>query len=119
MAAHRNDRTFMPPADRDPLAPTGPGGFPTEIAEADYDVVVFENRFPSFSPRNGGTADLVDGDPLWPVRPANGRTEVVCFSSAPKGSFGGLSPRRARTVLDAWISDTTPERTAARLRRIG
>ncbi|WP_328518393.1 galactose-1-phosphate uridylyltransferase [Actinoplanes oblitus] len=106
MASHRNDRTFLPPADQDPLAPTVPGGFPTEIAEADYDVVVFENRFPSFSPRNGGSASFVDGDPLWPTRPADGRTEVVCFSSAPKGSFGGLHPRRARTVLEAWADRT-------------
>ncbi|MEU4426867.1 galactose-1-phosphate uridylyltransferase [Actinoplanes sp. NPDC024001] len=107
MASHRNDRTFLPPADQDPLAPTVPGGFPTEIAEADYDVVVFENRFPSFSPRNGGSASLVDGDPLWPVAPATGRTEVVCFSSAPQGSFGLLTPHRARTVIEAWADRTT------------
>ncbi|WP_328477263.1 galactose-1-phosphate uridylyltransferase [Actinoplanes sp. NBC_00393] len=106
MASHRNDRTFLPPADQDPLAPTVPGGFPTEIAEADYDVVVFENRFPSFSQRNGGAPGLVDGDPLWPVRPADGRTEVVCFSSAPQGSFGSLSPHRARTVIEAWADRT-------------
>ncbi|BCY12658.1 galactose-1-phosphate uridylyltransferase [Actinoplanes sp. L3-i22] len=106
MASHRNDRTFLPPADQDPLAPTMPGGFPTEIAEADYDVVVFENRFPAFSPRNGGSDAFVDGDPLWPVRPANGRTEVVCFSSAPQGSFGSLTAHRARTVLEAWADRT-------------
>ncbi|GLW31618.1 galactose-1-phosphate uridylyltransferase [Actinoplanes regularis] len=106
MAAHRNDRTFMPPADQDPLAPTVPGGFPTEIAEAGYDVVVFENRFPSFSPRNDQLDGYVDGDPLWPVRPAGGRTEVVCFSSAPKGSFGSLTPHRARTVIEAWADRT-------------
>jgi galactose-1-phosphate uridylyltransferase (family 1) len=106
MASHRNDRTFMPPADQDPLAPTVPGGFPTEIAEAAYDVVVFENRFPALSARNGGSAGFVDGDPLWPAQPADGRTEVVCFSSAPQGSFGSLSPQRARTVLEAWADRT-------------
>ena len=106
MAAHRNDRTFLPPADQDPLGPTVPGGFPTEIAESSYDVVVFENRFPSFSPRIGGVAGLVDGDPLWPVRPASGRTEVVVFSSEREGSFGSLSPQRARTVIEAWADRT-------------
>ncbi|WP_338025639.1 galactose-1-phosphate uridylyltransferase [Actinoplanes awajinensis] len=106
MASHRNDRTFMPPADQDPLAPTVPGGFPTEIAEADYDVVVFENRFPALSPRNGGEDSLLDGDPLWPVQAADGRTEVVCFSSAPQGSFGSLTPHRARTVIEAWADRT-------------
>jgi galactose-1-phosphate uridylyltransferase (family 1) len=108
MASHRNDRTFMPPPDQDPLAPTVPGGFPTEVAESSYDVVVFENRFPSFSPRvaEPGSSSLVDGDPLWPVRPAFGRTEVVCFSSESAGSFGSLSPRRARTVIEAWVDRT-------------
>lgn len=106
LASYRNDRTFMPPPDQDPLAPTAPGGFPTEIAEAAYDVVVFENRFPSFSPRVEGAAGLVDGDPLWPVRPAFGRTEVVCFSSATSGSFGSLTPSRARTVIEAWADRT-------------
>ncbi|MFD0522870.1 galactose-1-phosphate uridylyltransferase [Paractinoplanes durhamensis] len=106
IAALRNDRTFLPAADQDPLAPTVAGGFRTEIAESSYDVVVFENRFPSFSPRVPGAAGLVDGDPLWPVRPAAGRTEVVCFSSAPKGSFGSLTPHRARTVIEAWADRT-------------
>ncbi|GIE94479.1 galactose-1-phosphate uridylyltransferase [Paractinoplanes rishiriensis] len=106
IAAHRNDRTFLPAADQDPLAPTVPGGFPTEIAEASYDVVVFENRFPSFSPRVSGPLDLIDGEDLWPVRPAAGRTEVVCFSSAATGSFGTLTPHRARTVIEAWADRT-------------
>jgi len=107
LAAHRNDRTLMPPPDQDPLAPSLPGAFPTEIAESSYDVVVFENRFPSFSPRaEAGLAGLVDGDPLWPVRPASGRTEVVCFSSSTSGSFGTLSVSRARTVLEAWTDRT-------------
>jgi galactose-1-phosphate uridylyltransferase (family 1) len=106
IAAHRNDRTFLPAPDQDPLAPTVPGGAPTEIASASYDVVVFENRFPSFSPRARGSLELVDNDPLWPVRPARGRTEVVVFSSAAKGSFGSLSPHRARTVIEAWADRT-------------
>ncbi len=49
-ATHRQDRTFLPPADFCPLCPTQPGGFPTEIPESDYDIVVFENRFPSLRP---------------------------------------------------------------------
>jgi len=37
------------------------------IAEPAYDVVVFENRFPSFSPRaQAQPADVVDGDPRVP-----------------------------------------------------
>ena len=49
---------------------------------------------------------MVDGDALWPVRPAVGRTEVVCFSSSTAGSFGTLSLSRARTVIEAWADRT-------------
>jgi UDPglucose--hexose-1-phosphate uridylyltransferase len=87
IAAHRMDRTYLPPANENPLAPTRPGEPPTEIPAPDYDVVVFENRFPTFS---GGA----------------GRCEVVCFTSDPTGSFATLSPRRARTVIEAWADRT-------------
>src|SRR3712207_1723482 len=30
-ATHRQDRTFLPPAEYCPLCPTKPGGFPTEV----------------------------------------------------------------------------------------
>src|SRR5882672_3350117 len=78
IAAHRQTRTFLPPSDECPLCPSTPER-PTEIPAADYDVVVFENRFPSFS-------DRVEGDDPRPVsatsptRPGLGRCEVVCFT---------------------------------------
>ena len=53
-AAHRMNRTFLPPANENPLAPTREGQLPTEIPSPSYDVVVFENRFPSFAT----TADI-------------------------------------------------------------
>ena len=34
-ATHRQDRTFFPPPDYNPLAPTKPGGFPTEVPASD------------------------------------------------------------------------------------
>ena len=48
-AAHRQNRTFLPPANEDPLAPTRLGQHPSEIPEDDYQIAVFENRFPSLS----------------------------------------------------------------------
>ncbi len=42
---HRQTRTYKPPAGLCPLCPSKPGK-PSEISEADYDVVVFEYRFP-------------------------------------------------------------------------
>ncbi|MGB4372022.1 MAG: galactose-1-phosphate uridylyltransferase, partial [Halanaerobiales bacterium] len=45
-ATHRQDRTYKPPRDYCPLCPTGEGAFPTEVPAEDYDLVVFENKFP-------------------------------------------------------------------------
>ncbi|OZM79159.1 galactose-1-phosphate uridylyltransferase [Pseudonocardia sp. MH-G8] len=106
IAAHRQDRTFLPPADACPLCPTRPGRPASEIPASDYDVVVFENRFPSFAQ---GIADVpaeVDGIPLWPQRPATGRCEVVCFTSDHNSSFGALPVSRVRTVIEAWADRT-------------
>ncbi|WP_141916774.1 galactose-1-phosphate uridylyltransferase [Klugiella xanthotipulae] len=108
IAAARQNRAFLPPADRDPLAPASPTN-PSEVPDA-YDVVVFENRSPSFGPATG---DARGGDPtesasvgLERTRPAEGRCEVVCFSPETAGSFAELSPVRARTVIEAWADRT-------------
>ena len=106
LASHRNDRTFLPPKDQCPLCPTGRGAEPSEIPSADYDVVVFENRFPSFTTRAEPVAELVDGEPLWPQRPGIGRCEVVCFTSDHAASFAHLPPERVRTVVEAWADRT-------------
>lgn len=105
MAAHRQTRTYKPPADLCPLDPSGPAR-PTEIPEADYDVVVFENRFPSFSEHVTGEKSTVDGMGLVPMAPGRGRAEVVCFTSDHNGSFGTLPPERVRTVVDVWADRT-------------
>src|SRR6266550_3588413 len=57
IAAARQDRTFLPPADQCPLDPPG-------------------------------------------------RCEVVCFTPDHDASFAALSPRRVRTVLEAWVDRT-------------
>jgi UDPglucose--hexose-1-phosphate uridylyltransferase len=102
IASHRQDRTHLPPSDACPLCPSSPGKL-TEIPEDDYDVVVFENRFPSLAsmPVDGArlaapTRSLVDR------RPAAGRCEVVCFSADHEASFAKLTPARVRTIMDAW-----------------
>ena len=131
VAAQRQDRTFLPPTDECPLDPSWPGR-PTEIPAPDYDVVVFENRFPSLrgaghwppparggapeppdrrsAPRPAEPAALDPGGPLEyggvPPQPGYGRCEVVCFTSDHNGSFAQLSPRRARTVVEAWADRT-------------
>jgi UDPglucose--hexose-1-phosphate uridylyltransferase len=86
IASHRQGRTYYPPADQCPLCPSRDGRA-GEIPAADYEVVVFENRFPSLA-----------GD--------KGRCEVVCFTSEHDASFAALTPERARLVLEVWTDRT-------------
>ena len=57
VAALRQDRTYKPPPEACPLCP-GPSGLASEIPAPDYDVVVFENRFPSLSHAGSGPFHL-------------------------------------------------------------
>jgi UDPglucose--hexose-1-phosphate uridylyltransferase len=109
IAGHRQNRTFMPPADECPLCPNGRGTVPSEIPADEYDVVVFENRFPSFAADS--TVPGPSAGPLFSQAPASGRCEVVCFTSDHDASFSSLSPARARTVVDVW-ADRTRELSA-------
>ncbi|GAA3385290.1 galactose-1-phosphate uridylyltransferase [Cryptosporangium minutisporangium] len=104
IAGHRQSRTFLPPTDQCPLCPTR-DGHQTEIPASDYDVVVFENRFPSLSTAATGASSLT-GRGLFHTEPGHGRCEVVCFTSDHNGSFSQLPAARVRTVLDA-LADRT------------
>ncbi|WAX79607.1 galactose-1-phosphate uridylyltransferase [Streptomyces sp. KMM 9044] len=87
VASHRQGRIYHPPADECPLCPSE-GDRLSEIPDSSYDVVVFENRFPSLA-----------GD--------SGRCEVVCFTSDHNASFGSLDEEQVRLVLDAWTDRTS------------
>src|SRR5262249_42192101 len=104
IAAHRQTRTFLPPTDECPLCPST-AERQTEIPTA-YDVVVFENRFPSFSDREPDFDDSTLPQINAP-RAARGRCEVVCFTADHNASFSSLSPRRVGTVLAALADRTT------------
>ncbi len=77
-ATARQNRTFLPPADFCPLCPTAPGGFPTEIPEANYDIVVLENQFPSLSP-HPPEPSIVESE-LYPVKKSFGECEVIVYT---------------------------------------
>lgn len=106
VAGHRQTRTFLPPTDQCPLCPSRDDRL-SEIPASDYDVVVFENRFPSFSDvavALSGADHPTEG--LFARRPGVGRCEVVCFTSDHNAAFATLPPGRVRTVLDAWTDRT-------------
>ncbi|MFJ9950029.1 galactose-1-phosphate uridylyltransferase [Kitasatospora sp. NPDC091207] len=112
IAAHRQARTYHPPADECPLCPSRDGRL-SEIPEADYQVAVFENRFPSLagSPLAFPGGEAAEADPLHTARPGDGRCEVVCFTADHDVSFADLDEDRVRLVLDAW-TDRTAELSA-------
>lgn len=104
ITAHRNARTYHPPADECPLCPSRDGRM-SEIPEADYDVAVFENRFPSFHGAPGKETSE-DAAGLFTHSPGAGRCEVVSFTSDHHASFADLSEEQARLVLDVWTDRT-------------
>ncbi|PZP27583.1 MAG: galactose-1-phosphate uridylyltransferase [Kocuria rhizophila] len=108
VAAHRQSRTYLPPADECPLCPSV-GGRESEIPAADFHVVAFENRFPSLGPELGElpTPEGATGRELWGApSSAYGRCEVVVYTPAHEGSFASLPFERARTVVEAWAQRT-------------
>jgi UDPglucose--hexose-1-phosphate uridylyltransferase len=82
-AIDRQERTFLPSREHCPLDPTRPGGPPTEIPFAAFQIAVFDNRFPSFQ-APGGAA------------------EVVVYTDRHDGSFATLSPARAEALMWVW-----------------
>lgn len=90
IASHRQDRTFRPADDQCPLCPSTVTAS-TEIPAPNYEVAVFENRFPA-------------------LRGA-GRCEVICFSQDHGAAFADLPLSQALTVMAAWV-DRTAELSA-------
>ncbi len=99
-ATHRQDRTFLPPAEYCPLCPTKPGGFPTEVPRESYDIVIFENKFPSFVPDAPEPEE--PGSALTPRAPGRGVAEVVLYSDDHDATLAGLSERRIRNLIEVW-----------------
>jgi UDPglucose--hexose-1-phosphate uridylyltransferase len=100
IASHRQGRTFQPATSQCPLCPSTADSL-TEIPAPDYEVVVFENRFPTLGARDRDNGS--DGDNLLVGPPARGRCEVVCFSPQHDASFADLAPGHAATVMAAWV----------------
>ncbi|WP_030154031.1 galactose-1-phosphate uridylyltransferase [Streptomyces sp. NRRL S-244] len=98
IASHRQGRTYHPPADACPLCPSSEGRA-SEVPAPDYDVVVFENRFPSLA-----------GD--------TGRCEVICFTPDHRTSFAELDEERAALVLAAWTDRTAELSARAGVRQV-
>jgi len=97
-APHRQERTFLPVQAACPLCPSQPDGPVTEIPFADFQVAVFENRFPAFVP------EAALPQPALPraIAPAPGACEVVVYTPEHTGSLATLPPRRRELLVRVW-----------------
>ncbi len=99
-ATQRQDRTFLPPPDYCPLCPTKAVGFPTEVPREHYDIVVFQNKFPSLSPHP--PKPEVPGTVLTPVKPSEGVCEVVCYSQVHESTFASTPYSQVQKLTRVW-----------------
>ena len=72
---YRQNRTFLPSSEYNPLTVTINPDFPTELPQGDWRIAVFDNRFPSLELSAHTPPELVI-----PTQPAIGKCEVVVFT---------------------------------------
>jgi UDPglucose--hexose-1-phosphate uridylyltransferase len=96
-AGYRQHRTFLPPPEYNPLAPTTDPAHPTELPAGDYDVAVFENLFPTFAMSSTDRPDAIVE-----TKPACGVCEVVVFTQDPSQSLGGLPLSHLELIIQVW-----------------
>jgi len=100
-AAFRQNRTFQPPPEYNPLAITVNAGKPTEMPAGNYEIAVFDNRFPALA------LDAYDLPALTvETGLANGHCEVVVFTQDPAASLSRLSLNRIELLLKVWADRT-------------
>ena len=101
-AAHRQERTFLPPPEYDPLAPTTNPAAPSEVPGGEWDVAVFDNRFPSLGGGVAGALPQLDV----PTASADGHCEVVVYTPDATRPLGALPLDHIELVLSVWADRT-------------
>jgi UDPglucose--hexose-1-phosphate uridylyltransferase len=96
----RQERTFLPPPDACPLCPTDPGSaYTSEIPSPDYEIVSFDNRFPSFrldaEPAAGGSQ-------LERKARAAGVCEVLVYTPEHEATLATMTEAQVRRLVDVW-----------------
>jgi UDPglucose--hexose-1-phosphate uridylyltransferase len=100
-AAFRQNRTFLPPPQYNPLAVTVDEAAPTELPPGDYEIAVFDNRFPSLALTSHDAPQL-----HVPTAPAAGHCEVVVFTQDPDAALSRLDVGRIELLLQVWADRT-------------
>lgn len=96
-AGYRQNRTFLPPPEYNPLAATTDPSQPTELPAGDYDAAVFENLFPTFALTSKECPSLIVE-----TMPAVGVCEVVVFTQDPTQSLGSLPLDHLELIIEVW-----------------
>lgn len=99
-ATHRQDRTFLPPPDFCPLCPTRKNGFPTEVPAETYEIVAFENRFPSL--KSVPETPAIESGELFAVAPSQGVCEVVLYSPNHSTTLAGEPVEQIYKLVKVW-----------------
>ena len=100
-ATHRQDRTFHPPPEYCPLCPTkSEDDFPTEVPRSSYEIVVFENKFPSFIPEPPELEE--PGNKLTPTAPGRGVCEVVLYTDDHYATLAEMDEKHVKNLIDVW-----------------
>jgi UDPglucose--hexose-1-phosphate uridylyltransferase len=96
-AAYRQDRTFLPPPEYNPLRPCTDPANPTELPVGEYDIAVFDNLFPTLA------LDAHDPPELAIETAAGtGHCEVVVFTQDSKASLGSLPIDHIALLIEVW-----------------
>jgi UDPglucose--hexose-1-phosphate uridylyltransferase len=102
-ATHRQNRTFLPPADFCPLCPTKPGAseeYVTDVPASSYDIAIIENKFPSL--RTPPAEPAVEGTALYPVAPSDGACEVVLYTQQHDATLASQPVERLEKLVRVW-----------------
>ncbi len=100
-AAHRQSRPFLPPPDYNPLARMTNPEIPTELPVGDYEIAVFDNRFPSLEVDAHSPPEALDAG-LVPTVAGVGKCEVVVFDNDASSSLGRLPLSQIELLLEVW-----------------
>ena len=96
-ASHRQNRTFLPPKEYNPLAPMTNPDIPTEMPVGDYDIAVFDNLFPSLAMEAQNPPEL-----SIPTMSGKGKCEVVVFTQESESKLSALSLDQIELLIDVW-----------------
>lgn len=103
-ATKRQDRTFFPPKNYCPLCPTTNNVIKTEIPVNNYDIVVFENKFPTFSKNaNEILSDNTYDDYFrYTKKKSIGICEVICYSPDHSLYLEDMTENRISNLIRIW-----------------